>query len=147
MMHIDNIEKVSKTQCQFSFLGRYYRLHVDGHLYPVENGVRGKMCKPNKIQGRAVCILSNKGTNKQVPLAKLMLMCFNNDERGRTWVVKHLDGDKMNCCLDNLEWQTMKDSQKGYNDEMSQAKKLYKNESPEAAAQYLLDVLIKEMET
>lgn len=69
-----------------------------------QNSTQGRLITPH-INGRGYYAVSIdiKGVRKTVLLHRLVANAFlHNPEK--LPVVNHINGDKLNCCVDNLEW-------------------------------------------
>lgn len=79
-------------------LGRF--AHYEGY----EKKVNERILKPSVAHGYLQVILYNKGKRKSYKIHKLVALAFlpNKDETKNT--INHIDGDKTNNTLVNLEW-------------------------------------------
>lgn len=68
--------------------------------------IKGRILKPNKIKnGYLVVYLSKNNTNYPCYIHRLVAEAFIPNPN-RLPAINHIDGNKENCSVDNLEWVT-----------------------------------------
>lgn len=82
---------------------RYYisdngDLFTDGGTRQLRDGVKGGYIKNS--------LVLKDGSSKSFFRHRLVMMCFNPREDADEYQVNHIDGNKLNNCVDNLEWCT-----------------------------------------
>lgn len=89
----------------------YEGLYLVSNLGNVKSNYRSKkILKPSVTRGYYRIVLSKGGDKKNVSLHRVVLSsfvkCIDN-----SLVVNHIDGNKLNNCIDNLEWVTRSENQ------------------------------------
>lgn len=82
---------------------RYYisdngDLFTDGGTRQLRDGIKGGYIKNS--------LVLKDGSSKSFFRHRLVMMCFNPREDADEYQVNHIDGNKLNNCVDNLEWST-----------------------------------------
>jgi hypothetical protein len=81
---------------------RAYRIYIDGEVWSVRSG---KFLKQDSSKGYKRVTLSIKGKTKRFQVHRLVAMYFIENPLNKP-CVNHIDGDKENNELYNLEWCT-----------------------------------------
>lgn len=88
----------------------YYYISDQGRLYStVANNGHGGLKKPNPCSNSGYVrtgLMIQNGTTKQTNVHRLVLSSFNPIEDSDRFLVNHIDGNKINNTLNNLEWCT-----------------------------------------
>ena len=84
-----------------------YAISNKGVLINVKNGKKLKT-SINK-NGYLEVQLSTNGIRKSYRIHRLVALMFLNNEENKPYV-NHKDGNKLNNCVDNLEWVTSKEN-------------------------------------
>lgn len=66
--------------------------------------------KPNIMKGYHCIALKKCGKTKVFRIHRLVLEAFGKPQPGSKYEVNHIDGNKGNNCLENLEWCTPKEN-------------------------------------
>lgn len=104
------------------FLGLKVEVYDNGEIHTLDhNGVRrngrvdnrkGKKLSPGKDRdGYYKVVFSHKGVRKSYPVHRLVAMAFIPNPYGKE-TVNHIDGDKTNNNVSNLEWASQKENQR-----------------------------------
>ena len=81
---------------------RYYKAYKDGRIYDLDNGKFVKTHTDKKGYLRFYC----KVLKTDLQVHRFIMYFFNPVENMENLQVNHIDGDKKNNNLDNLEWCT-----------------------------------------
>lgn len=87
-----------------------YTVTKTGDVYSHKNGKKKKL-KPENNHGYLRVALSSQGRSKKFRIHRLVAMSFINNKNNHK-CVNHLDGNKKNNCVENLEWCSFSDNQK-----------------------------------
>ena len=89
----------------------YYTITSEGDIYSVNSG---KMKTRNKkgTEYQIINLTLVDGTKKTFRLHRLVMLAFNPIKDSENFEVNHIDGNKMNNRLDNLEWCTASENQR-----------------------------------
>lgn len=89
----------------------YYTINDLGEIYSDNSG---KMKSRNKgnTQYQIINFMKTDGKKKTYRVHRLVMMAFKPVENMDNLEVNHIDGDKTNNCLSNLEWCTSSENQK-----------------------------------
>jgi hypothetical protein len=79
---------------------RAYRIYIDGEVWSVKSG---KFLKQETLKGYKRVTLSINGKTKRFQVHRLVAMYFIENPLNKP-CVNHIDGDKENNNLNNLEW-------------------------------------------
>ena len=92
----------------------YKGLYLVSSLGRVMNAKTGRILKPQKNERGYIKVeLCKDGKSKLYSLHRLVLIAFVGYVEGKDQV-RHIDGDKSNCELDNLEWSTQAENMKHF---------------------------------
>ena len=81
------------------------------NLGNVRNDNTNKLLKPQKsVFGYHVILLYDNGKPLNYPIHRLVLMAFNPVENMQNLQVNHIDHNRINNRLNNLEWTTAKEN-------------------------------------
>lgn len=86
---------------------RVYRIYIDGEVWSVRSG---KFLKQEKSKGYKRVTLSLKGKKKRFQVHRLVAMYFIENPLNKP-CVNHIDGNKENNNLNNLEWCTYSENE------------------------------------
>lgn len=86
------------------------RVRIPGKVKTKGNHIKIKLgklmkCHVNDNGYLIACLTNNKGEMKQFRVHRLMMLTFVGEVKGKP-VVNHIDGNKLNNTLENLEWTT-----------------------------------------
>lgn len=87
---------------------RYY-INKKGELFT--NDGKDKMKDSVKNGYIKNCLILKNGKQKTYFRHRLVMICFNKVENYEQLQVNHIDGNKINNCLENLEWCTNAENQ------------------------------------
>jgi hypothetical protein len=94
---------------------RNYRIYIDGEVWSVRSG---KFLKQENSKGYKRITLSIKGKIERFQVHRLVAMYFIENPLNKP-CVNHIDGDKENNELRNLEWCTYSENEKHSYDVLS----------------------------
>jgi hypothetical protein len=86
---------------------RNYRIYIDGEVWSVRSG---KFLKQETSRGYKRVTLSISGKTKRFQVHRLVAMYFIENPLNKP-CVNHIDGDKENNWLNNLEWCTYSENE------------------------------------
>lgn len=95
-----------------------YKISKNGELFSLKKGDTPVKIKGSKWQGYTNVKLSNGERIRNVSIHRLVAEAFLPKSRGKN-VVNHLDGNKSNNNVDNLEWTDHKGNMKHYSETIS----------------------------
>jgi hypothetical protein len=105
------IEKIIEhTDMRYTYINGYkrnYRLYIDGEIWSVKSG---KFLKQENSKGYKRVTLSIDGKTKRFQVHRLVAMYFIKNQFNKP-CVNHIDGDKQNNYLNNLEWCTYSENE------------------------------------
>lgn len=115
------VESFTGPLRQVELCGGLYILYEDGRIYcpprivACKNGFRtlkAKYLKHRKDSNgyRYVTLYDKDGVAINHRIHRLLMLTFNNFEGSENYVVNHIDRDKSNNSLINLEWATVKEN-------------------------------------
>lgn len=87
---------------------RAYRIYADGEVWSVKSG---KFLKQETIKGYKRVALSVNGKTKRFQVHRLVAMYFIENPLNKP-CVNHIDGDKENNNINNLEWCTYSENER-----------------------------------
>lgn len=87
---------------------RAYRIYISGEVLSVKSG---KFLKQETSRGYKRVTLSINGKTKRFQVHRLVAMYFIENPLNKP-CVNHIDGDKENNCINNLEWCTYSENEK-----------------------------------
>lgn len=100
------VEEIWKDILEIKGLEGFEGLYQVSNLGRVKNR-KDKILKPDTDRyGYKIITLCKNGKHKKVKLHRLVLKVFNQIEDDINYQVNHIDGDKTNNKLENLEWCT-----------------------------------------
>ena len=83
----------------------YYWVSEYGEVYSTISNTTMKDIKmPDGYHKISLATIDNY--HKQIPVHRLVMICFRNISNYEQFQVNHIDGNKDNNCLENLEWVT-----------------------------------------
>lgn len=86
---------------------RFYRLYIDGQIWSVRSG---KFLKQEDVKGYKRVTLSMNGNIKRYQVHRLVAIHFVPNPSSKP-CVNHIDGDKHNNYMENLEWCTHQENE------------------------------------
>ena len=88
----------------------YYLITSDGEIYSDNSG---KMKTRNKqgTEYQIINLTTVDGRKKTFRLHRLVMLAFKPIENSKDYEVNHIDGNKLNNKLENLEWCTSSENQ------------------------------------
>lgn len=93
-----------------------YQIDTNGQIYamfPFRGAPAGRLMKTYvNRDGYVFAVLGNGGSGKTAYLHRLLMLTFNPVENPRALEVNHIDGNRHNNSLDNLEWMTRRENMK-----------------------------------
>ena len=89
----------------------YYTITSEGEIYS-DNSGRMKTRNRSGTEYQIINLSLLNGTKRTFRLHRLVLMAFNPVPIMEELEVNHIDGDKLNNALSNLEWCTSSENQK-----------------------------------
>jgi hypothetical protein len=113
------LEQIGSEDVQKIDFGTNYYIHKDGIVFCTQRDdvpTKGGKFRSEKAKIIAACMsngylsvaLRANGKTKHISLHRLLCNAFKSDELFNGWVVNHVDGNKLNNSLDNLEVVTQK---------------------------------------
>jgi hypothetical protein len=91
-----------------------YSATNDGKIISYRNSADGRELSPSTTNGyEKVCLHDRAGNKKNFQLHRLIAMAFIKRKRGCN-IVNHIDGNKMNNAVSNLEWTTRRGNAQHY---------------------------------
>lgn len=88
---------------QVSNNGRIKSLERDKNNHSKKQKVEAKIRKNVLSKGYYLCLLSKNGKNKMMRVHRLVAEAFIPNPKKHP-IINHIDGNKLNNCVDNLEW-------------------------------------------
>ena len=88
----------------------YYTITSDGEIYSDNCGIMKTRNKGN-TDYQIINFSTVDGKKKTFRVHRLVMMAFKPIENSEDWDVNHIDGNKRNNSLDNLEWCTPQENQ------------------------------------
>lgn len=89
----------------------YYTITDNGDIYSDNSGKMKTRNKPGS-KYQLINLTLEDGMKKTFRVHRLVMMAFKPIENEQDLEVNHLDGNKKNNCLSNLEWCTTSENQK-----------------------------------
>lgn len=89
----------------------YYTITSEGKIFS-DNSGEMKLRNKSKTDYQIINLSKEDGTKKTFRVHRLVLMAFNLVKDFETLEVNHIDGNKKNNNLSNLEWVTCSENQK-----------------------------------
>ena len=86
-----------------------YSISLDGEVKNNSTSIIKKQQK-NKYGYLMTTLISDEKQTKKMFIHRLMLLAYNYNENHANLKVNHIDGDKLNNSLENLEWCTSKEN-------------------------------------
>jgi hypothetical protein len=113
------LERIGSENVQKIDFGTNYYVHKDGTVFctqrddvPTKGGKfrseKAKIISARMSNGYLLVGLHANGKTKHISLHRLLCIAFKPDDLFDGWVVNHIDGNKLNNSLDNLEVVTQK---------------------------------------
>lgn len=102
---------ISHEHFRYTYVNGYerrYRIYEDGEVWSV---VSQKFLKQDVSKGYRRVTLSIDGKTKRFQVHRLVAMYFIENPLNKP-CVNHIDGDKENNCINNLEWCTYSENEK-----------------------------------
>jgi hypothetical protein len=92
-----------------------YEIDKQGNVYAMFDSTRGlkagrRITTRVSPEGYVTTVLSKDGQGKTRTIHRLLMLAFNPVENSGTLEVNHIDGNKSNNSLDNLEWLTHREN-------------------------------------
>lgn len=88
-----------------------YKVSDKGRVYSIPRpSTKGGLLNIRCARGYKLVSLSKDGTEKSLPVHRIVLTAFVPNRLGKPQV-NHIDGDKANNKLENLEWATQSENQ------------------------------------
>lgn len=106
-----------------------YTISSDGVVTSHKHGKQLVM-KPSTTNGYEKVTLSNGRIKKHFQVHRLVAMTFLDKPRGMN-IVNHLDGNKLNNSVDNLEWTNHKGNSKHFSDNLAKNQGLARRQKKE----------------
>lgn len=101
---------IEHTDMRYTYINGYernYRLYIDGEVWSVKSG---KFLKQETSKGYKRVTLSINGKTERFQVHRLVAMYFIENQLNKP-CVNHIDGDKENNNLNNLEWCTYSENE------------------------------------
>ena len=101
---------IEHTDMRYTYINGYernYRLYIDGEVWSVRSG---KFLKQETSKGYKRVTLSINGKTERFQVHRLVAMYFIENKLNKP-CVNHIDGDKENNNLNNLEWCTYSENE------------------------------------
>ncbi|MGG1400577.1 NUMOD4 domain-containing protein [Bacillus salipaludis] len=93
---------------------RLYQVSNFGNVRSRFSGGRWKVLKQSKRDGFLYVTLSDNGMSKTFPVHRLVGEAFIPKENETKKVITHINGDRINNCVLNLEWVAWKEGYPRY---------------------------------
>lgn len=91
-------------------LNKKYTIDEDGNIFDIKENRYRKIRENEK--GYLYCTFYINGKSKKFFIHRLVLYCFNPVPNMDTLQVNHIDGNKKNNNINNLEWCTQSENQR-----------------------------------
>lgn len=117
-----------------------YEVNTLGEVFSTRTGTKRQL-KPSTSTGYAkVGIVNTKGETKNLQIHRMVAMCFIPNPK-KLEIVNHIDGNKLNNNLSNLEWVSRGGNGKHYSEKLAPKYAAERKAKKENDAKMRMDIL------
>lgn len=96
---------------EWKSIENYEGFYEVSNLGNIKNSKTGRVLKPtDRGNGYYCCTLCKNGTRKNIDIHRLVAKAFIDNPENKP-EVNHIDGNKQNNCVENLEWATRSENE------------------------------------
>ena len=98
----------TRNELIYDFIkNRHYEITKDGHIFRIhKNNNRVEIGNLNSNKYRCISIIDDRGKVRRLLVHRIIWAKYGNTKLSNTLVLNHIDGNKLNNCIDNLEQVT-----------------------------------------